>query len=264
MTRQRDAMFDDRIADWLENDPTTAPREVLDTVLAALPSIPQRTTPWWRWVRFQPAMRLAVAVSLIVAVGLVALTVWRLPGVGPPGPSPTPSSPPATPAFGLSGDVVAYTSPWYGYTIDRPAEWSVREATEDLAELGPPWIDSTVVDYVAAQPAGALVPGIIVASTELAPGRTLDEWTDLTTVATCGPLESRQSIPVDGETGLLLEYPRCLGYHHLWVTVVRGTTGFHIVWISLPGTEAEDRLAFERVLASFRFPPAPEGSPAPS
>ena len=37
-----DPAFDPRIADWLEADPDRAPREVLDTVLAALPSIPQR------------------------------------------------------------------------------------------------------------------------------------------------------------------------------------------------------------------------------
>ena len=42
MNRPLDPTFDQRLADWLEDDPSTAPREVLGTVLAAFPSIDQR------------------------------------------------------------------------------------------------------------------------------------------------------------------------------------------------------------------------------
>ena len=41
MNRTSD-LFDDRIAEWLEIDPTAAPPQVLETVLAAMPQISQR------------------------------------------------------------------------------------------------------------------------------------------------------------------------------------------------------------------------------
>ena len=44
MNRSTELDFDQRIADWLEDDPNLAPSQVLETVLAAYPSIPQRRT----------------------------------------------------------------------------------------------------------------------------------------------------------------------------------------------------------------------------
>jgi hypothetical protein len=38
----RTELFDNRLADWLEDDPVVAPPQLLETVLAAMPSIPQR------------------------------------------------------------------------------------------------------------------------------------------------------------------------------------------------------------------------------
>ena len=49
MTRPTDPQFDQRIADWLDEDPRRAPGSLLDTVLAAIPSTPQRRAsrvPW--------------------------------------------------------------------------------------------------------------------------------------------------------------------------------------------------------------------------
>jgi hypothetical protein len=143
-------------------------------------------------------------------------------------------------------------------------EWSMRAATDSLVELGAPWVDSEGVDYFAEKPASALTPGIIVSAVELSQGRTLDRWTDLTTVATCGVPATRTATEVDGVRGVELEYPSCLGLHHIWVTVVHGTTGLHIVWIGFRGTEAEDRVVFERALRSISLPPAIGVTPAPS
>ena len=42
MNRSTEPDFDQRIADWLEDDPNLAPRQAIETVLAAYPSIPQR------------------------------------------------------------------------------------------------------------------------------------------------------------------------------------------------------------------------------
>ena len=44
MNRSTEPDFDQRIADWLEDDPNLAPRQAIETVLAAYPSIPQRRT----------------------------------------------------------------------------------------------------------------------------------------------------------------------------------------------------------------------------
>jgi hypothetical protein len=265
MTHQRDAMFDDRLADWLEDDPALAPAQILETVIAALPSIPQRPAGLSsRWLGRGLTARLAMAAALVVAVALVALTLFTGPSVGPPNLSPTPTSPPSTPAFGLAGEMVAFTSSWYGYSIDRPAEWSVRPATEQLSEGGVPWIDSNGVDYVAAYPIASVTPGIIVVGARLSPGRTLQAWTDITTVMTCGEPASREPVELDGETGTLLSYPDCFGLHHLWVTVVHRGVGYHIIWIGGRGTEAADRALFDRMLATFRFPAGPPASPAPS
>jgi hypothetical protein len=95
-----DPGFDPRIADWLEDDPDRAPDAVLETVLAAFPSIPQRRAVRMPW-RFPPmtlAARLsagAIAIA-ILAVGGVMILQPRGPSVGnPASPSPSTSSPSA-------------------------------------------------------------------------------------------------------------------------------------------------------------------------
>ena len=93
--RTLDPGFDPRIADWLEDDPDRAPDAVLQTVLAAIPSIPQRRVVRVPW-RFPPmtlAARLgAAAIAIvIVAVGGVMILQPRAPSVGNPS-SPSPST----------------------------------------------------------------------------------------------------------------------------------------------------------------------------
>jgi hypothetical protein len=90
MNRLSDPTFDQRVADWLEADPILAPREVLDTVLAAYPSITQRPAlrrPW----RFPSMTRVALpaAAALVVVLG-GALLLPRLltPPSGDQSPSP--------------------------------------------------------------------------------------------------------------------------------------------------------------------------------
>ena len=90
--------FDQRLADWLEDDPDHAPAEVLSTVVAAFPLIPQRRARRVPW-RFQPMslpVRLAAATIALMAVvvgGAMILRPPDLPGVGAL-PSQTPSPAP--------------------------------------------------------------------------------------------------------------------------------------------------------------------------
>jgi Tol biopolymer transport system component len=92
-TSRRDPGFDPRIADWLEEDPSTAPREVLGIVLAAYPSIPQRRawrTPWRFPNMFTNRLAVAAAALVLVVVG-GGLALNRFNGIGGPGATPSPS-----------------------------------------------------------------------------------------------------------------------------------------------------------------------------
>src|SRR4026209_172862 len=109
-----DPAFDPRIADWLEADPDRAPREVLDTVLAAMPSIPQRRAlraPR----RFSDMTRFALlgaAAAIVVAVGFGGLVLTaRGPNTGHGDATPSPVAPsPSLPAL-----TKQLTSGKYGY-----------------------------------------------------------------------------------------------------------------------------------------------------
>ncbi len=166
MTRHPDPLFDERLADWLEEDPDHAPRETVATVLAAFPSIPQRRAlraPW----RFPRMNRFALAGVAIAAVAVIAVGGLMLlprgsadtgtPPVATPSPVPTPVPTP-TPA----PTPVAYdTLPgWIAFehfgqapdgsttTMDfnRRQVWLVKADGTGLHELAP----GTPVDGKAA------------------------------------------------------------------------------------------------------------------
>jgi hypothetical protein len=83
--------FDSRIADWLEDDPDKAPSIVLETVVGALPSIPQRHS-WRSLLRFNqmPRFSIAAVALLVTAVGVSAWMAGNRGGVGSlPTPAPT-------------------------------------------------------------------------------------------------------------------------------------------------------------------------------
>ena len=114
--------FDQLLADWIEDGPTDAPDRVLETVIAAIPSIPQRRSAM-RFSRGFSAMPLpsrlaAVAVIGVVVVGAALfLTRPSPPAVGGPSPAPgviaNPSAP-GSPSAGPSSSVVG----------PRPASWT--------------------------------------------------------------------------------------------------------------------------------------------
>src|SRR5215218_6706502 len=89
MNRVPNPTFDERIADWLEGDPSMAPNEVLGTVLAAVPSIEQRRAS--RVPRRYHVMNrylLPLAAALIVVIGAAYLLTRPASTIGPV-PSPT-------------------------------------------------------------------------------------------------------------------------------------------------------------------------------
>ena len=96
MTQHRDpndALFDPRIADWLESDPADAPAQVLQTVLAAFPQVSQRRA--WRaaW-RFSPMfvpIRIAAAALIVVAAVAVGIGLLGRPSNNVAAPHPSAS-----------------------------------------------------------------------------------------------------------------------------------------------------------------------------
>ena len=71
MNRPTEPDFDQRIADWLEDEPNLAPRQALETVLAAYPSIPQRRT--LRAPRRFPTMNMPTRVAAAAVIGVLAV-----------------------------------------------------------------------------------------------------------------------------------------------------------------------------------------------
>jgi hypothetical protein len=99
--------FDDRLGEWLVDGPTDAPGQLLDSILAAIPSIRQRRSAWRIPLRISPMIgfaRLVAGIAIAVGLGTVALFVILRPapgGIGDQGspspavvPSPTPSATP--------------------------------------------------------------------------------------------------------------------------------------------------------------------------
>ena len=120
MNRSDEALFDARIADWLEGDPHGAPEQALDVVLAAFPSIKQRRAARvpWRFPDMSSPLKLAFGAAAIAVVvgGVMLLGPWRpasdvaapataSPSAGPSAAIAT-SSPPLAPVTGLPGAFV--------------------------------------------------------------------------------------------------------------------------------------------------------------
>lgn len=114
MNGHPDPMFDVRIAEWLEDAPNSAPAQVMETVAAALPSIPQRRKRHLDLDRFAQPAWLGLAAGVLV-VAFVTLTILMGPSIGArPTPSPSPSP------IALSQRIEA---PLHRYAAALPAGW---------------------------------------------------------------------------------------------------------------------------------------------
>jgi hypothetical protein len=192
----------------------------------------------------------AAVVAVVVATGILA----RMPGVGGP---QTPSASPAP----TSAPVTTFVSPIYGYTIQYPAAWGRRDAERVLSGTETPWESSPAVDRMRSSDQYAI---LIVGAARVEPGTTLDGWTTSTTIVTCGEPTNRAEIEIDGGAGWLLTYDRCNSVRHQWVTVLHGTSAWHIIWLGASPTNASARAQFLQVLGTFRFPEGPLPTPASS
>ena len=122
MTRPTDPLFDQRIADWLEEDPAHAPSQVLDTVLAALPSIPgpRASRAPRRLLATPSSARWLVAATVVIGVvvfgGALYLLQPREAAVGNPSEMPSPSSSSVQPTAAFWTATASLPTPHYGHT----------------------------------------------------------------------------------------------------------------------------------------------------
>jgi hypothetical protein len=168
-TGRLDPSFDPRIADWLESDPDRAPGEVIDTILAALPSVPQQRTMLgrpWRFLPLPTTAKLALTAVPILAVGLVGLSLLKGPAVGPAA-SPPPMTSPPPPL------TERFDSALNAISMSYPAGWQTKPATE-------PWVHgalafaSSEVDVIFDPMLGDAVYIAIVS--EPLDGQRPDDW----------------------------------------------------------------------------------------
>ena len=205
MTRSIDPLFDPRLADWLEEDDSTAPEQALEIVVASFPSIKQRRAVRvpWRTTSMSSTLRLGLAAAVVVAAtvgGIYFLGSRSNSSVAGPEtatPSAAPSESPAA-ARTTPPNWTTFTSPQYGYTVDHPTAFQPTAATEEwpLGEVvgnQEPWVDkffapfgqTTFVGIASQQlPEGITPEDALTAYQQQVAERgcavPLDAWTDTT------------------------------------------------------------------------------------
>lgn len=254
--------FDPRIAEWLEGDPDGAPDAVLETVLAAFPSIPQRRATRVP-SRPNPMNRLALFVATAVGIVLIggALLVFR-PGRGPGVGGPSPAAIPSSATVGPSGSSAAaasssaalllektFTSALYGYTVDIPAGWTRLPAALE-------WTAGSVNNWASGF--NDELKGTDIrfsgAAQVLAKGQTADDW--LAAYASGGDPKKWPRVRIDGQIGSI----DADGVPALGGTIVPGGRMYDAVVVSrnvafnfnMDGNV--DRATFDAFLATVKLP----------
>ena len=130
--------FDDRLRDWLEDGPTDAPHEVLDTVLAAVPSIPQRRGAWrtpWRVSPMFGFARVLAGIAIAVGLGTALFFVLRpTPGGVGGEASPSPSAAIVAPPTATESEAATAPTPSPAATAAAPCDLANLEARITLWE----------------------------------------------------------------------------------------------------------------------------------
>jgi hypothetical protein len=242
--------FDQLIADWLENDPDSAPETVLVAVLAAFPSIPQRRTSRVPWrPRPMTMTRSAVAtIAVIVAVGGFMFVAERATQVGAPSTSASPSATATTAP--LPSGFARFTSVKYPYSIGYPATWSVRPALPNSPEVG---IDlkgygsvGAGADWVGAGVNGVGHGGVVIWATKHGTAPSLD-----LPAGTACPMEAvgcRERILIGGEPGLIV-WNENQGIAQAWVL----HAGRMFLFSSMTGSDQAARDSFLTILSTVLF-----------
>jgi hypothetical protein len=268
MNRPLDPTFDQRLADWFEDDPSTAPREVLGTVLAAYPSIEQRRRSRLPWRN--PLMNrylLPMAAALIVVIGAVYLVARPVSQVGPPAsPSaapptakPTPTSLPSPTPVALGLLDQRFASQRHGYSIATASGWTTTRATK-------PWAGDHSLDAASGSVDILSTPGLrLYAASAPLGAQTEAEWRDAYVASyggngagLCDVLPDNWPRITIGPVLGFLDGNACAGDG----SVVDGDTFFegvaftggrvYLFWLQ----GAIDRSTFDQLMATVEFSPS--------
>ena len=258
MTPQDQSTFDPRIADWLEDDPNTAPDQALEIVLAAFPSIKQRHASRVPRRFTMPTLpKLAIGAAAVVVVVLTGAFLLRPPAPGTGGgPTPSPSTAPASALPSPSTSAwTTYASSRFAYTIAYPADWVAIPATQDWPPTGFPDKQGTDHDVLGPKSYGTR---LFVSSVPLTAGKTVADWLaalDSDNTSHLCHLSTPRTITVDGVNARMQEGP-CMFTDQLIEVVMANDKRFYQINLfngPVGGYTDADRATLDRALASFRF-----------
>jgi len=170
------------VRSWLDEGVDRLPERVLDSVLDAVPTTPQRRSWWpaWRNHPMTNIVRVAAVVAAVVVAGLVGIRLLPSGGIGSPAPtaSPTPSPSPAPDAFvgSLLSPGTYRVGSQFGkpFTIGFPVMYTFKTLNANDAQFnisqasdGTVWVVVDIPDNVYADPCdtAAGTPAPPVAST---------------------------------------------------------------------------------------------------
>ena len=179
--------FDDQLTDWLEDGPARAPDRVLETILAAYPSIPQRRAALrvpWRFPLMNGYARVLAGIAAVAVIAVAGLFLFnRAPAPNVGGPSPTtsastsPSAPTALPAPTPIDTTTwaPFTSSRHGETMRYPSDWIAAAATAPWLPGKPaPGPPNAILDAFTAP--GANARAFVVVSQPLPKATTGAAW----------------------------------------------------------------------------------------
>lgn len=148
-----------------------------------------------------------------------------------------------------------FVSERYGYSVRYPTRWSALPAAISLPQGGLPLNTSRMVDKLSRDPRTVGLPLLMIGAYDVPKSTTLEEFTAMIgdrAGSTC-PSRGQWRETIGGEPATITVYPSCNDQHHQWATLVHAGRGFQIVWSGAPGSAAEDRPLFERLLTTFTF-----------
>lgn len=177
------------VRSWIRTDEHASADRILDDVLAALDTTPQRRSAWpaWRTPTMNNTVRLIAAAAAVVVVAIIGYQFLIAPNVSGPGPLPTdsPAAPTLTPGVHVVTDVVPFQ-----LSIDLPEGW-IPYPENRLGSTG----------WFAFKPGASDTDGCC--------------WIGFTTVDLhpCVAAFDAAAINIDGFAGSRIEIPSAVGCH---------------------------------------------------
>jgi hypothetical protein len=219
-----DLDFERATREFLDEGSDRTRATTIDAVLLAVRTTPQERDlriPW-RTTPMSNPMRLVAAIAIVLVAGVAAFNLFgSSPGVGgvaSPSPTAAQSNPAPAPTAAPSSDAIdtatwqTYTSRRYGFSIGRPADWSVHHiATRDWTYPA----DANANGYNAAVETFVSPNEDIAASAwsvAVKPGTAADTWIQaycalIESDTPCSAIKANSvAVTMDGHAGSLVSF----------------------------------------------------------